>query len=681
MTGGHKRTRSHVPRGSLPMVPPEVASARGSEASVNESFETSLQAPVNNGVSRSLVQVDQIELPWENEASTSASESSGQPSALRASVHEIPTYSQRLKALSTSGNELRPEAILSPLSHTWGASNPTIARGAHSRSRSAAENVSSRGSDPKSLRRGSSSVPSIDSDVSATRSSTAGLSIPVTASELTGPNGTDPNGDQKPAAVAYTITEEKDDGETRAVDAMWIRFIELVETFLLWLWNKGSFGMVLGISIFTILPSLFIAAYFSIPLAEPTEEIDDQLVWLLFTMPVSQVLISYILMVLFLGSLDDALPWRPLEGNKIILVVVYFVQVIVFVPVLFYDVGSFAFTGIVNVALTFIVTILGLRFMPVGRDVMDPKRYREIVRRYIYICITIFIFICMLGFYIIAFREAGSGFQRILVLALSFALFMFKKALLAIGDSLPIEMAMLIAGMWLENLDDVLQTMAYPNVDEPGGTFTLILAVKFLENVAYMFFLTRLWFRFRIWIKNALKYWFQCKKPPTVEPIEEDIIDDRGHSNVRLGYLRRQIRFLGFKVLSQISAAVFYLITVPVLTKNANAKYFPYGDQSVDRSYQDEVHLNQIPEVLPDEALRNSYIFAGVSIFVLGGCGLACKWYITTRMPEQISREMYRVMRLVCLSPLYLGFVMLIFLSNMMLATGFMEFHQRVYYF
>lgn len=99
--------------------------------------------------------------------------------------------------------------------------------------------------------------------------------------------------------------------------------------------------------------------------------------------------------------------------------------------------------------------------------------------------------------------------------------------------SFPIEIAMIISGLWLENIDDTFQTLVFPTVED-GGTvtfFTLWLR-KFLENAWYLLFFTGTaapyyltpshgshfnstapdrWFQFRVWIKDLLKRFFTCE--------------------------------------------------------------------------------------------------------------------------------------------------------------------------
>ena len=61
------------------------------------------------------------------------------------------------------------------------------------------------------------------------------------------------------------------------------------------------------------------------------------------------------------------------------------------------------------------------------------------------------------------------------------------------------------AGFWLENLTDMLITLAFPTVEEFGATFAIIFASRVIENMAYLGFQLDIWFKFRIWIKGKFK--------------------------------------------------------------------------------------------------------------------------------------------------------------------------------
>lgn len=143
------------------------------------------------------------------------------------------------------------------------------------------------------------------------------------------------------------------------------------------------------------------------------------------------------------------------------------------------------------------------------------------------------------GAQVLLFKKVNTREDEALEIFLPFLLliiaFTFKKILLAITHTVPYEIAMILSGLWIENLDDTFQTLVFPvaaDFDRPVVFFSLWLR-KILENLAYLLFLTDFWFRFRVWIKGYLKSLFKKdsnEPPPT--PIKEDLDpDDRGHSN------------------------------------------------------------------------------------------------------------------------------------------------------
>jgi len=92
--------------------------------------------------------------------------------------------------------------------------------------------------------------------------------------------------------------------------------------------------------------------------------------------------------------------------------------------------------------------------------------------------------------------------------------------------------------------------MAFPSVKDPKIYVTIWLP-NFLSLVANLIFLTDPWFSFRIWIKAFLKSLFKCHPvccPPNNEADYNEVEDERGHSNNKPGYHRRQVRFYYLKV-------------------------------------------------------------------------------------------------------------------------------------
>lgn len=74
-----------------------------------------------------------------------------------------------------------------------------------------------------------------------------------------------------------------------------------------------------------------------------------------------------------------------------------------------------------------------------------------------------------------------------------------------------------------------------------------------------------------------------CLFSQPAEPEEHDVnLDDRGQSNQHPSYLRRQVQFLAFKILSQTHAYINYVCLVPALRYGYNAKYYPVSTEGSD---------------------------------------------------------------------------------------------------
>lgn len=133
-----------------------------------------------------------------------------------------------------------------------------------------------------------------------------------------------------------------------------------------------------------------------------------------------------------------------------------------------------------------------------------------------------FFFIVVLGCWVMLYREINgrrnAAGQVAMPFLLLFIVFFWKKYYLAISDDFPIEIAMLISGLWLENMDDTFQTTVFTiTADlEPGPTFFIIWLRKVLENLAYLLFLTdgvsssslAVSFSFSVWSSlSARSFW------------------------------------------------------------------------------------------------------------------------------------------------------------------------------
>lgn len=189
--------------------------------------------------------------------------------------------------------------------------------------------------------------------------------------------------------------------------------------------------------------------------------------------------------------------------------------------------------------------------------------------------------------------------QNILPPARGIALFVFRKIVLSLTDAFPLDIAMLLSGFWCENIDDFVSnslcllirnkkfvpsrmfdgaclstsfscrrwriprrrtraplpssssrtssaTTRISSSSSTGGSDSAsgsrYAPVRLVVCIAFFFFL--FWFIFGLYLQDRLKNVFTCNccpMPPPPQPDESDDLDERGHSNNRLGYFRRQV--------------------------------------------------------------------------------------------------------------------------------------------
>jgi hypothetical protein len=254
----------------------------------------------------------------------------------------------------------------------------------------------------------------------------------------------------------------------------------------------------------------------------------------------------------------------------------------------------------------------------------------------------------------------------VLPVCLVLVTFITRKVLLAITHPIPIETAMIISGLWVENMEDMFQVFAFPSVREPS-TFAMMWAVTAVSNLLNLLFLCDGWFRFRIWVKEFLKRVFTCGKggsPCTVaETVDlEDVADERGHSNNRPGYQRRQLRFFFWKLFSQACAMVFYLISAAVLRFGVNKDDFPFNAAELDA-----------------DKFANSMIFAGGNFVFVVVCGVVSHAVVKRLFPD-LLQSLGGVFHNLVRDQRFAGFAIALAISNGILAISLVSKQANVWY-
>ena len=428
---------------------------------------------------------------------------------------------------------------------------------------------------------------------------------------------------------------------------------------------------VLWLNLVTFLtPAAFALLWFgAIPLGDADGDFKQRVVWAFVVNAGTYVFFSFMLVNIFLACLDGHRPWRPFKYYAPILLMNYILQVAVIGTIVFVH-GTFRALGLVAIAMTILTTVMGLKLLPHRFFDCDARRYQDKLAIFTKILIYFLLFWMVLVGYIIANGSTTSRAQGFLTVALTIITFIFKKIFLSLTDSYPIEVGMVISGLWLENIVDLFITLAYPTASEAGPTFAVIWVTRVAENIAYLGFQFDIWFRFRVWIKGKFK-----SEQGTI--VEEDLDeDDRGHSNQHPGYRRRQMRFLLWKLLSQISSAIFFLTVIPVLRYGQNNEDYPYSENPLHHfGVLNDEALDPFKKDTFDKAMG----FAAFSIFTTICSGVIISLWMWHYHPDVLAslRDRYRYL---IVSELYFGFVLTILISNVLLAVSAVQVNNRLYY-
>lgn len=285
---------------------------------------------------------------------------------------------------------------------------------------------------------------------------------------------------------------------------------------------------------------------------------------------------------------------------------------------------------------------------------------------------VVLLYFCIVSGYVVLFREASDDVQNVIIIVLAFVTFLFKKWLLSICDNVvDIEFGMLTAGFWLENLEDLFESLTFPVVKNPES-FLLMYFTTLVTNIAYLLFLTKRWFTIRLWIKSHCIFLFTGREHEEDVPIEDDFADDRGHSNIRPGYLRRQLRFFYWKLFSQFVTGLFYLTIASTLRYGINVDYFPFGS---DGGY------TQSREGLTDIRFFYSLIYAGGSA-ALALLTFALANAVLQNHFQQVFESIWKhsIHSVLLIQPQYYSYVFAILTSNLFLSVMIIQYHSKIYY-
>jgi len=300
-----------------------------------------------------------------------------------------------------------------------------------------------------------------------------------------------------------------------------------------------------------------------------------------------------------------------------------------------------------------------------ARTKEDEKLFKISFRQYMKVAVCLFVYLAILLLDLYGFEYAPDVYQRIIPAFMFIVTFIVRKIILSLADPFPIEMAMLIAGFWVQNMYDMLLVIAYPAVRVPS-TYIVIWFTNFGTNVANLVFVTNHWFTFRVWIKAFLSECFHGKinrHPKGAVAILEDDPEDRGHSNNKPGYYRRQVRFYLWKILSQLFAIIFYFTMSIFLRYGDNQLYYPFSDKTG----------------LTLDNYQHSIIYNSANFFAVCLAGIAGVLLVRFKM-KPIWEQLVKVHGRLLINHVYLGFVVAIVANNGVMAISMIMYHNRLWY-
>lgn len=295
----------------------------------------------------------------------------------------------------------------------------------------------------------------------------------------------------------------------------------------------------------------------------------------------------------------------------------------------------------------------------------EAEPFRIVFRSYLRTEIYIAFYYAWMFFYIIVFRFVDGLGQTALPVVLALVTFISKKVLLNFTTPLPIEPAMFLSGFVLENTEDMIAVMALPSVTT-SATLAAIYVVPTVSNLALLLFLTDPWFRFRVWVKEyCIRLWCCGSRGSPwglqVVPNYDDVPEDRGNTNNKPGYIRRQSRFFFWKLISQAAAMVFYMAFAPVLRYGLNRDFYPFGDD------------------LGADDFSNSMQYAVGNLVSAALSALLGYAFISRKYPAVWDFIAHTHGRMV-MDHKYVGYIVAGFVANGLVAMSLVLVHFQMYY-
>lgn len=420
--------------------------------------------------------------------------------------------------------------------------------------------------------------------------------------------------------------------------------------------HAGEAAASLGLwayPVFLFIPLLFVAVVFAIvPFGDPFDHsLGGQAVFVFVTNLAVTAAIAYLYAIAYSGMSRNNRPFRVSLLPGLVVVVL---QLAIMLPI-------YVIRGVQN-----LMGILAVGLCVVGvygtLAATRPDERAKVWAFFTHFQLPLLFHITALTLYMVVYRSASALAQGVLVFALNLFTFIFRRIMLSLLDAYPLELTMLLSGLWIQSLADMVQTFSFPQVSDPS-VFAAAWVAQSFGNVALLIFVSDVWiFKLRPAIKTYVVNAFKCNFPipPIPEPDYTFKPEDRGHSANVGSYRRRQFRFWIWKVVSQATAQLFYLVLSPVLRYGLNKERFPFGP------------------TLPLNGWRNSMLYASGNLVFIAmvtalGYFVLYKWHHTAfHEVRTIQIHEFR-------SYTYVGFVVAILTHNIILALGMLLQHYCVF--
>jgi hypothetical protein len=395
-------------------------------------------------------------------------------------------------------------------------------------------------------------------------------------------------------------------------------------------------------------------------------------VYLLVFTPWTFAAYAFLMIALFLGCLDEAHPWVQWTAYVPVTATTYVLTMGVMFLIYPFT-NSFNAMGFIPYVVTIVVIVAGLWLFKRWHSTCICDFYAERRITFIKILALIVLMFALITGYTLVFREVPSGAQKAMSAAFAFIMLFIKKAGLTVTDPIQIELAMLISGFFLQNTFDTFFVCVYPNVEDPQSTFLIVFFASACVDFIYFGFLTDWWFWLRVRIKGSLKAFFCCQRyeREANRGVDDDLDrDDRGQSQLKPGYQRRQVQFFFYRLLSNFIAQIFYLIATPVLRYWNNQDYFPFTEGTTRGFSESE---------LDSEAYRNSIIFAAckalwdVFAFVVG-------FFVIRWLVPVVFKDLRKKYHNLLVAPLFFGFILATTISTQLLAIWLLLLHNHIWF-